>query len=168
MRFLPSRSYRVCSLGLLVVATVLGGASCENKHIGRPCLLSVDPDAGPTGGATATIDVGLECPSRICMLPAQDPNAFQSAPRTTALCTADCSSDDDCADGELRSNDMSGADTRCRTGFACKVSETVGDFCCRRLCVCKDFIGKTPAGGYPTPEVCMSTPSNKVNCKNIQ
>ena len=165
MRFLPARLCHVGSLGLLVVAVVLGGASCENKHIGRKCLLSVDPDPGNSGGTTATIDVGLECPSRICMLPARE--AFQAPPLTTALCTADCSSDDDCADGELR-NTSDTSDTRCQTGFACKVAETVGDFCCRRLCVCKDFIGKTPAGGYPTPEVCMSTPDNKANCKNIQ
>ena len=25
-----------------------------------------------------------------------------------------------------------------------------------------------PPGGYPTPEVCTSTPVNKTNCKNIQ
>ena len=165
MRFLPTRSFRTGSLGLLVIAAVLGGASCENKHIGRKCQLSVDPDPGNSGGLTATIDVGLECPSRICMLPARE--AFQAPPLTTSLCTADCSSDDDCADGELRNTSDMG-DTRCQTGFACKVAETVGDFCCRRLCVCKDFIGKTPAGGYPTPEVCMSTPANKDNCKNIQ
>jgi hypothetical protein len=166
MRFLPARSFHVGSLGLLVVAAVLGGTSCENKHIGRKCQLSVDPDPG-TSGTTATIDVGLECPSRICMLPAHEPGVFQAPPQTTALCTADCSNDDDCADGELR-NTADTSDTRCQTGFACKVAETVGDFCCRRLCVCKDFIGKTPAGGYPTPEVCMSTPANKANCKNIQ
>jgi hypothetical protein len=164
MRFLPACSSRVGSLGLLVIAAVLGGASCENKHIGRKCLLSVDPDPGNSGGTTATIDVGLECPSRICLLPARE--VFQAMPQTTALCTADCSSDDDCADGELRvSGDMS--DTRCQTGFTCKVSETVGDFCCRRLCVCKDFVPRPPAGGFPTPEVCLSTPANKANCKNI-
>jgi hypothetical protein len=166
MRFLPARSFHVGSLGLLVVAAVLGGTSCENKHIGRKCQLSVDPDPG-TSGTTATIDVGLECPSRICMLPAHEPGVFQAPPQTTALCTADCSNDDDCADGELR-NTADTSDTRCQTGFACKVAETVGDFCCRRLCVCKDFIGKTPAGGYPTPEVCTSTPANKANCKNVQ
>ena len=98
------------------------------------------------------------------MLPARE--GFQTPPLTTSLCTADCSSDDDCADGELRVSSDTG-DTRCQTGFACKVAETVGDFCCRRLCVCKDFLLKTP-GGYPTPEVCMSTPANKTNCKNIQ
>ena len=165
MRFLPSRSHGSALFVSLFVVAVLGGASCENKHIGRPCLLSVDPDAGTTGGTTATIDIGLECPSRICMLPARE--AFQGPPLTTSLCTADCTSDDDCADGELR-NASDPNDTRCQTGFACKVAETVGDFCCRRLCVCKDFVGKTPAGGYPTPQVCQSTPENKANCKNVQ
>jgi len=168
MRFLSTRSFHDFGshLGSLVVlfAAVLGGASGEKKHIGRACTLSVDPDAGTSGGSTATLDVGLECPSRICMLPAREA-FFADTPLTTSLCTADCSSDDDCADGELRSSSNPAG---CKGGFACKVAETVGDFCCRRLCVCKDFIGKTPAGGYPTPDVCMSTPANKANCKNIQ
>ena len=131
MRFLPSRTYRIGSLALLFGAIVLGGASCENKHIGRACQLTVDPDAGTSGGATATLDVALECPSRICMLPAREAPSF--SPPTTSLCTADCSSDDDCADAELRS---SGNPAGCKKGFVCKVAETVGDFCCRRLCVC--------------------------------
>jgi len=128
-----------------VVCRGARGASCENKHIGRACTLSVDPDAGTSGGSTATLDVGLECPSRICMLPAREA-FFADTPLTTSLCTADCSSDDDCADGELRSSSNPAG---CKGGFACKVAETVGDFCCRRLCVCKDFIGKTPRVATP-------------------
>jgi hypothetical protein len=163
MRFLPARMYRIGSLALFFGAIVLGGASCENKHIGRSCQLTVDPDAGTSAGSTATLDVALECPSRICMLPAREA-FFSDTPPTGSLCTADCSSDDDCADAELRSSSNPAG---CKGGFACKVAETVGDFCCRRLCVCKDFIGATPAGGYPTPTVCDPTAANKANCKNL-
>src|SRR5581483_1232277 len=88
-------------LGLLVVALALGSVACENKHIGRTCGLSVDPDAGVGSGLTATLDVALECPSRICILPAQESGPVT----TTSLCTADCSSDDDCSDGERRGSD---------------------------------------------------------------
>jgi hypothetical protein len=160
---------RVNSLGLLVAAMVLlGGSACENKHIGRPCGLSVDPDAGTTTGTTATLDVALECPSRICLLPAQE--AAVQTPPTTSLCTADCSSDDDCADGERR-NTGDTSDARCKGGFVCKVAETVGDFCCRRLCVCTDFLLRNPlTQSYDTslPDVCQPTPANKALCKNLQ
>ena len=167
MRFLPSRCYRVNLLGLLVIAMVAGTASCEDKHIGRACQLSVGSDMGGASGTTSTIDVGLECPSRICILPGREAFQDPNQPLTTSLCTADCSSDDDCAGSELRSSGNPGG---CRAGFVCKVPETVGDFCCRSLCVCKDFLAKTPQGGYNTakPEVCKSTPENKANCKNIQ
>jgi hypothetical protein len=154
-------------LVLLVVAMVLGTFGCENKHIGRPCGLSVNPDAGSTTGTTATLDVALECPSRICILPAQE--AAVQSPATTSLCTADCSSDDDCADGERRNTSDTG-DARCKGGFVCKVAETVGDFCCRRLCVCTDFLLKDPTTqSYNTalPQVCQPTPANKQLCKNL-
>lgn len=164
----PRRLGRASSLGLLVVAMVLGSFACENKHIGRPCGLSVDPDAGTTTGTTATLDVALECPSRICLLPAQE--AMAQDPATTSLCTADCSSDDDCADGERR-NSGDKSDARCKGGFVCKVAETIGDFCCRRLCVCTDFLIKdSTTQSYDTalPDVCQPTPANKLLCKNLQ
>jgi len=162
----PSRG-RINSLGLLVVAAlVLGSVACENKHIGRTCGLSVDPDAGTSSGTTATLDVALECPSRICILPAQESGPVN----TTSLCTADCSSDDDCSDGERRNLSDPG-DFRCKGGFVCKVAETVGDFCCRRLCVCTDFLTKNPVTqsyDTTTPDVCMPNSTNKMLCKNIQ
>jgi hypothetical protein len=166
MRFLPARCYRVNLLGLLVVAMVMGTASCEDKHIGRACQLSVGTDTGGASGTTSTIDVGLECPSRICILPSREA-AQVAKPPTTSLCTADCSSDDDCAGSELRS---AGNPAGCMAGFVCKIPETVGDFCCRSLCVCKDFLLKNAQSVYDTtkPEVCKSTPDNKANCKNIQ
>ena len=162
MRILPSRSRRVSSFGLLVIVLAAGGISCENKHVGRPCQLSVPPDPSTTGSTTTTIDVGLECPSRICLLPTRE--TINQNPLTGSMCTADCSSDDDCADGEGRS---ASNPTGCVGGFTCKVAETVGDFCCRRLCVCKDFSGKPPAGGFQTPEVCKPTAANKAICRNI-
>src|SRR5207244_7154213 len=116
MRSLPSRFSRIAWFAPLLLLAVAGSFSCENKHIGRLCELGVDGG----GTTTATIDVGLECPSRICLLPNQEigpPPPPTLA--TTALCTADCSSDDDCSDAELRDKSMSG-DTRCIRGFVCK------------------------------------------------
>src|SRR4051812_38876891 len=100
MRIFASVSCRFRSLALLVVVLAVGSISCEDKHVGRPCKLSVEPDP-VSGGTTTTIDVGLECPSRICILPTRE--SINQIPLTGSMCTADCSSDDDCADGELRS-----------------------------------------------------------------
>ena len=92
-------------------------------------------------------------------------------PPTTSLCTADCSSDDDCADGERRNTGDTG-DARCKGGFVCKVAETVGDFCCRRLCVCTDFLQQEPAHAVVRHVDCPTSasrpPANKALCKNIQ
>jgi hypothetical protein len=164
MRFLsrirPARRFAShIPLPLLLLLAMVASSACENKHIGRPCELAITDDGGSSGGGTnATIDVGLECPARICLLPA----AEQTAPGTTSLCTADCSSDDDCADGELR-NRSDPTDFRCVSGFTCQVAVTVGNFCCRKLCVCKDFVIPTTK----RPAVCDPTPANKANCQNI-
>jgi len=148
----------LASVALVLVALVgLVSSGCEDKHIGRKCDLDA-PDGGTaTGNTSATINAqAVECPSRICLLPAEEKTT-----NTTALCTADCSSDDDCSDSEGTS---SAADTHCKTGFACLVPTTVGDFCCRRLCVCKDFVDTSAADYHTTPKVCL--PGN-TTCANV-
>jgi hypothetical protein len=132
------------------------GAGCTDKHIGRPCDLGpASADAGTTTGTTATIYAGaLECPSRVCLLP-----GAEQATDTGPLCTDGCSSNDDC-DGEGRST---GNPQGCKMGFVCMVPTEVGDFCCRRLCVCKDFVGSGP---FTTPQSCMSGSGS--TCKNVQ
>lgn len=136
-----------------VAALALATSGCEDKHIGRPCDLSA-VDAGVSGtGNTATINSqAVECPSRICIYPAAD----KVAP-VGPLCTADCSSDDDCEDGET-SDDMT--TKRCKTGFVCMVPTTVGPFCCRRMCVCKDLIDTTGNTYQQTPESCKAGQSS--------
>jgi hypothetical protein len=114
---------------LALVLTLAAG--CADKHIGRPCDLgAVSPDGGTTTGTTATIYSGaLECPSRICLQPANETNSLAGP-----MCTDTCSSDGDC-DGENTGG--------CKTGFKCLIETTVGPLCCHRLCVCKDFVDLT-------------------------
>jgi hypothetical protein len=140
-----------------VAALALTSAGCEDKHIGRPCDLSVKDGGLPPSGNTATINSqAVECPSRVCLLPAADKTS-----NVGALCTADCSSDEDCEDGET-SSDMSTG--RCNTGFVCAIPTTVGDFCCRKMCVCKDLIDTSGNVYQQTPEVCKPGQST---CKNV-
>jgi hypothetical protein len=134
-------------------------AAADPLHIGRPCQLGVDDDAGTPGGPIATItSPALECPTRICILP-----GAEKVTDTSASCTASCTSDTDCANGELGDpNDPS--DPRCKGGFVCAVATTAGDFCCRKLCICVDFVN-VPAGGFQTPASC--TPDAGNTCQNI-
>jgi hypothetical protein len=158
--FRPLSNASVASLAFAIAGVVLLGlvaTGCEDNHIGRVCSLDA-PDAGASGTGTSAILNGsaVECPSRICLLPAED-----KVPMTGPLCTAGCSSDDDC-DGETSSSNK----LQCHSGFTCMVATTVGDFCCERLCVCKDFIDTTPrTPAYnATPASCVS---GKSSCKNV-
>lgn len=163
MRSLSPRPSRLSWFAPLLLLLVAGNFSCEDKHIGRVCDLQID--AGVTGSGSssnAVLNTALECPSRICLLPANARGV-----NTTSLCTADCSSDDDCSDAETRDKSSS-SDLRCQEGFTCTVAATVGDFCCRKLCVCRDFLNIPATGGIVPPAVCASTPANKAQCQNIQ
>lgn len=162
---------------ILLLALGSGGAGCGSSakgnpdagnpdagvdlaalHIGRACQLSIDPVEAGISPASSVIDVGLECPTRICLLLARE-----TATDTTSLCTAFCSGDEDCQVAEARDT-TTPSDRRCERGFSCMVAETEGDFCCRKLCLCNDFFGVKPPA---TPEVCAPTPVNRAHCPNI-
>ena len=134
---LPSLSLAgLAALGVLAGLTVAG---CAEKHIGRKCVISVNSDAGPPDPNFVSVNsLALECPSRVCVLPAQQKNPNG----TGALCTDGCSSDDDCSDGEKRTG-TAAEDPRCSTSFVCRV--IIPDLkdvplSCKKICVCKDFL----------------------------
>jgi hypothetical protein len=133
------------------------GAGCEDKHIGRPCDLGVqNPDAGSSGTTATITSPALECPSRICLLPAATKNPGGTGP----LCTAECDSNEDCEDGETGGQ----GSALCKTGFVCMWPTTVGGFCCRKMCACRDFVTEPP-GGFQRPQVCTSA---EFGCRNVQ
>src|SRR5882724_7452980 len=137
--------------------SVLGlvSSGCEDKHIGRVCDLDTATVATSMSGTNATFNgQAVECPTRICVLP----SAQGGATTTTSLCTAGCSSDDDCSDGETTS-DQNGK--QCKKGFACLIASTVGPFCCEHVCVCKDFVDTTQPGFNKTPVSCQPKASMK-------
>jgi hypothetical protein len=114
------------------------------RGTGMACHLDVD------AGATQAVynSQALECPSRICIKPAGSGNKDTDS---VAFCTIECSADSDC-DGEPRDiNDSQNNDKRCQTGFVCGVAFEVGPLCCKKICLCKDFL---PAGTLPTPKTC--------------
>ena len=150
-----ARSLALFALALVVFA--LGGA-CEDKHVGRPCMLGTAPMGGSSGSIATVSSPALECPSHICLLPGaeKDPRSAAQITAMTSgtgpLCTAHCESSEDCEDGE-QGNATNADDKRCRNGFACTWPTTVGNFACQRLCVCRDFF-QEPPGGVRKPTVC--------------
>src|SRR5262245_37249098 len=140
----------------LLVAT-LALAACGSKSsstipmqfgLGQTCELGA---SAPDGGGTISVvsSPALDCPSRICLLPAGDTGNPQG---TGALCTISCRSNTDCVSGQLGPS-QNPSDTHCENGFVCMVPMTVGPFACQKLCVCRDFVTEPP-GGFQTPAVC--------------
>jgi hypothetical protein len=151
----PRLVARIGSIALVIALAGLASSGCEDKHIGRRCDLALADDGGAAAGQeTATINSqAVECPSRICLQAAQANGPVNTGP----LCTAECGGDDDCADGQT------GAAPLCQGGFKCVIPTTVGDFCCKRMCVCKDFL--VASMPFQVPPVCMSGMGS--TCKNV-
>ncbi len=150
------RGYFLVAVGALA----LGLFGCEDKHIGRPCITNA-PDAGASGGQVAVISSpNLQCPERICLQPAPE-GAVPNAAAEGGMCTAGCSTDDDCSDSD--------PGTKCTSGFVCTVATTSGPFCCQKLCVCHDFV-IVPPGGFPTPSTCKPPGGggpDPATCQNV-
>jgi hypothetical protein len=139
--------------GLRTIASVglgvfLAGSGCKGSEprIGQACDLTVD--AGPS---QTVVDIkSSACSTGICLKPAQDPDGIPQVPPTGATCTALCAYDSDC-EGATRDS-SNPEDTRCASGFVCRVPFTVSPVCCQKLCICKDFL---PQSAAAVPIVCQ-------------
>lgn len=141
---------------LLMAGLAVQSAACENQAIGRPCDVQ-KPDAG----ALEAVFNGsaLECPTRLCLKPARDQSVSKPV-NTAPYCTSECSSDSDC-DGERRDT-RNENDRRCEGGFVCGVATVTGGLCCKKVCLCRDFV-TPPPGGLQTPVECNKSTSTCVN-----
>lgn len=150
-RSLISLSLRAL-VGLILAAMAVTSAACTENPVGRKCFIGTD-----AGNESQSIvaSPALECPSRTCLrvpLEAELPEGSEY----TNLCTAECETDDDCDRVP---------ESPCQNGFTCAIPVVVGPFCCRRMCVCKDYL-IIPDGGVPDPEAC--DPDNPDNtCVNL-
>lgn len=140
----------------VMVALALAGAGCEDRAIGRAC--DVQADAGPLQAVYNA--QALECPSRVCIKPARDPTVARLID-TGPYCTGECSKDGDC-DGQTRGT---GNPTGCKLGFACAVAFEVGPLCCKKLCICKDYLDLTQAMRLQTPASCSKAAGS--TCQNL-
>jgi hypothetical protein len=63
-----------------------------------------------------------------------------------SMCSLQCEADAECAGGD--------PGTACESGFACARIQSVGAFCCEKLCVCKDDLDVAAAA--ERDELCAS------------
>ncbi len=142
-------------VGLILTAFVGLMTACSDNPVGRKCFIG-GADAG-TESQSIIASPALECPSRTCLhVPLATGKELPEGSEYADLCTASCSSDDDCDRVP---------ESPCVTGFTCAIPVVVGPFCCRKHCICKDYL-LIPDGGLPVPAACQpGVPGN--TCCNL-
>lgn len=158
-----ARFIRSLGVACMAAAMALATTACNPNSIGRPCInpnnnLAKDPQISSPA---------LECPSRLCLI--QPPGVDSTTSESRNTCTARCESDDDC-DAETKD--------KCARGFACAVAVTVGNFCCEKMCVCRDDLrvgfnvdsDDVTTQQTITPFACdpIANPSSINRCKNVK
>ena len=144
----PARYPRSILVAALMLVGCGGGSTPPIAGlVGKPCDIGIVPDAS-AGSIVTIVSPAPECPSGVCLLPADT----TGAPRNP-LCTASCATNVDCSHGIVGdANDPN--DNRCKHGFVCMVPTTVGTFACEKMCVCRDSVIE-PVGGFRTPAACL-------------
>lgn len=142
----------VLGLGLALIASV--SMACSENPVGRKCFIGVDAGAA---ASSVVASPALECPSRTCLqVPLGTGVTLPEGSEYTSLCTAECTVDEDCDKVP---------ESPCVSGFTCAVPVYVGPFCCRKMCMCKDYLA-IPDGGIPEPAACE--PDDPANtCCNL-
>lgn len=144
-------------LGATLIAMAALTGACDENPVGRECFIGLDAGA-ETQAVVAS--PALECQSRTCLRVPNErgEDGLPEGSEYTNLCTAECSSDQDCDRVP---------ESPCQTGFTCATPVVVGPFCCRKLCVCKDYLVLPEDGSdLPAPEACNAdNPEN--TCCNL-
>ncbi len=137
---------------LLALSTLsLAMLGCGGEDVGRKCFIGFTVEDDQAIIASPALD----CPARLCLHVPQETELPPDS-QYADLCTAECSADSDCNRVEA---------SPCQTGFTCTIPVTVGQFCCTKLCVCKDYL-IVPEAGRPDPAAC--DPDNAENtCCNL-
>jgi hypothetical protein len=143
-------------LRLAVLVALAFVAACAGNPVGRICDLggSTAPDPGESVVASPSLD----CVTRTCLrVPATNPNPPKGTnppTGTNGLCTAECTTADDCERVP---------ESPCVSGFTCAIPVTVGPFCCRKFCICKDYVAY-PMGTQPLPMACDAGNAENACC----
>lgn len=142
-------------LGRSLVVMLVLGAGCTDSPVGRICDLGT---ATPQVSEVVVASPSLDCVSRTCLrYPAQRelPPGSEPLNISEGLCTADCTADADCDRVP---------ESPCITGFTCGIAVTVGPFCCRKVCICKDYVVLPESGEIATPKACDANEATNACC----
>jgi hypothetical protein len=142
----------------IVVIALLGLVlGCTSNPVGRICDLG---NQMPAPSEVVVASPSLDCVSRTCLrvpLGRELPMGSMFPSGNNGLCTAECAADSDCDRVP---------ESPCKTGFTCGVAVTVGPFCCRKFCICKDYVVIPDSGSLTEPNACK--PENASNaCCNL-
>jgi hypothetical protein len=139
----------------VVLGLVLSSAACTSTPVGRICDLGT---AAPAPSEVVVASPSLDCVSRTCLrvpLGRELPMGSTYPEGNVGLCTAECESSDDCDRVP---------ESPCKTGFTCGVAVTVGPFCCKKFCICKDYIVIPDSGSLGTPMACDANEAANACC----
>ncbi len=140
-------------VGLVLLAAALVG--CTDNPVGRICDLGSQT---PAATEVVVASPSLDCVSRTCLrvpLSRELPAGSTFPSGNNGLCTAECSDDSDCDRVP---------ESPCITGFTCGIAVTVGPFCCRKFCICKDYVVVPEGGSLATPKACDAANADNACC----
>lgn len=142
-------------LAIAVSGASLGASGCSENPVGRICDLGT---AAPGTEEVVVASPSLDCVTRTCLRVPKTrelPPGSQYPTGNNGLCTAECTSDADCDRVP---------ESPCITGFTCGIAVTVGPFCCRNFCICKDYIVIPESGELGVPKACDPTIKDNACC----
>jgi hypothetical protein len=155
----------------LGAAALLLSVSCGGGDVGAPCnhgqveppesklvtfpalacsdLLCVyaDEEEAPAGACSDNLDCDVSGESKFECVKEVGEDSGVCKLRVDyvlerSMCSKKCGNDADCADGGPTKKVVV-PDTTCDSGFKCARIQTLGKFCCEKLCVCADDLGTT-------------------------
>ena len=144
----------LAALGLLAsLAGVITG--CADSPVGRKCDLG---EQTPQPNEVVVASQSLDCVSRTCLRypPTRDlPPGSPPLEVNIGLCTAECNSADDCDRVP---------ESPCVLGFTCAIAVSAGPYCCRKFCICKDYVVLPASGEAEPPKGCDAAESKNACC----
>jgi len=145
-------------LSIAALATLASG--CTDSPVGRKCDLG---EQTPGANAVVVASQSLDCVTRTCLKyppsrPEGPPPGSTPLAANIGLCTAECNSSDECDRVP---------ESPCILGFTCGIATTAGPYCCRKFCICKDYVVVPESGELAAPPECNAA-EQKNECCNLE
>jgi hypothetical protein len=144
-------------LSVSLWATLVISPACTDNPVGRKCDLG---EQKPQPNEVVVASQSLDCVSRTCLRypPTRElPPGSAPLEANLGLCTAECNSSSDCDRVP---------ESPCVLGFTCGIAVSAGPYCCRKFCICKDYVVLPATGELDAPGGCdVAEPKNE--CCNL-